>query len=138
MVWEMRVRDLEEEGWTTAFTDGSGLNDKAVGGFCSIPNRTDKERQLSYQGVGTWVQSLPTSMGNYPGPGNTHTHQHKPAGHTHQLQTCHPGAGKSRLGNGGTSLSNRGQNTTHPRHLGKQQARDLHSMGQRTQGYKGQ
>ena len=50
VVWEMRVRDLEEEGWTTAFTDGSGLNDKTAGGFCSNPNRTDKERQLEISG----------------------------------------------------------------------------------------
>ena len=50
VVWEMRVRDLEEEGWTTAFTDGSGLNDKAAGGFCSNPNRTDKERQPELSG----------------------------------------------------------------------------------------
>ena len=27
-VVEMRVRELEEEGWTTAFTDKSGLNIK--------------------------------------------------------------------------------------------------------------
>ena len=40
IVWEMRIRDLEEdEGWTTAFTDGSGLNNKAAGGFCSNPNK---------------------------------------------------------------------------------------------------
>ena len=52
VVWEMRVRDLEEEGWTTAFTDGSGLKDKAAGGFCSNPNRTDKERQPELSGSG--------------------------------------------------------------------------------------
>ena len=50
VVWEMRIRDLEEEGWTTAFTDGSGLNHKAAGGFCSNPNRTDKERQPETSG----------------------------------------------------------------------------------------
>ena len=34
------LRDLEEdEGWTTAFTDGSGLDNKAAGGFCSNPNK---------------------------------------------------------------------------------------------------
>ena len=38
VVWEMRIRDLEEEGWTTTFTDGSGLNLKAAGGFCPNPN----------------------------------------------------------------------------------------------------
>ena len=52
VVWEMRVRDLEEEGWTTAFTDGSGLKNKAAGGFCSNPNRTDKERQPEITGSG--------------------------------------------------------------------------------------
>src|SRR5258705_11750801 len=50
VVWEMRVRDLEEEGWTTAFTDGSGLKNKAAGGFCSNPNRTDKIRQPELSG----------------------------------------------------------------------------------------
>ena len=45
-VWETRIRDLEEKGWTMAFTNGSGLNYKAAGGFCSNPNRTDKEHQL--------------------------------------------------------------------------------------------
>ena len=40
IVWEIRIRDLEEdEGWTTAFTDGSGLDNKAAGGFCSNPNK---------------------------------------------------------------------------------------------------
>ena len=40
IVWEMRIRDLEEDqGWTTAFTDGSGLDNKAAGGFCSNPNK---------------------------------------------------------------------------------------------------
>ena len=40
VVWEMRIRDLEDEGWSTAFTDGSGLNLKAASGFCSNPNNT--------------------------------------------------------------------------------------------------
>ena len=45
IVWEMRIRDLEEEeGWTTIFTDGSGLENKAAGAFCSNPTRPDKER----------------------------------------------------------------------------------------------
>ena len=40
-----------------AFTDGSGLDDKGSGGFCSNPNRLDKDRQpdLSkdqYLGIG--------------------------------------------------------------------------------------
>ena len=48
----MRVRELEEEGWTTAFTDGSGLNDKAAGRFCSNPSRLDKERQPDMEGSG--------------------------------------------------------------------------------------
>ena len=35
----MRIRDLEgEHGWVTAFTDGSGLDNKAAGGSCSNPN----------------------------------------------------------------------------------------------------
>ena len=58
------MRDLEEEGWTTAFTDGSGLNDKAVGGFCSNPNRTYKEKQPELSGAGTYTQSPPTSTEN--------------------------------------------------------------------------
>ena len=41
VVWEMKVRELEEEGWTTAFTDGSGLNDKGARSFCPNPNRLD-------------------------------------------------------------------------------------------------
>ena len=52
VVWEMRVRELEEEGWTTAFTDGSGLKDKSAGGFCSNPIRTDKDRQPELSGSG--------------------------------------------------------------------------------------
>ena len=42
----MRIRELEEEeeGWTTAFTDGSGLDNKAAGGFCANPNRLNKEQ----------------------------------------------------------------------------------------------
>ena len=49
IVWEMRIRVLEE-GWTMAFTDGSGLDDKAAGGFCSNPNRLDKDRQPDLSG----------------------------------------------------------------------------------------
>ena len=41
IVWEMRARELEE-AWATAFTDGSGLDNKAVGGFCANPNRLTK------------------------------------------------------------------------------------------------
>ena len=34
VVWELRIRnELEEEGWTTCYTDGSGLEDKASGAF---------------------------------------------------------------------------------------------------------
>ena len=29
IMWGLRIRELEEEGWTTAFTDGSGLDSKA-------------------------------------------------------------------------------------------------------------
>ena len=46
----MRVRELEEEGWTIAFTEGSGLKDKVAGGFCTNPNRVDTERQLEMTG----------------------------------------------------------------------------------------
>ena len=46
------MRELEEEGWTTAFSDGSGLNDKAAGGFCSNSSRLDKERQPDLEGSG--------------------------------------------------------------------------------------
>ena len=49
VVWEMSIRELEE-GWTTAFTDGSGIDDKAAGGFCSNPNRLDKDRQPDLSG----------------------------------------------------------------------------------------
>ena len=52
IVWEMRIRDPEEEGWTTAFTDGSGLNDKAAGGFCANPKRLDTVRQPDLSGSG--------------------------------------------------------------------------------------
>ena len=45
IVWEMRIRDLEEEhGWVTAFTDGSGLDNKATGGFCANPNKLHKTK----------------------------------------------------------------------------------------------
>ena len=34
------IQDLEEdEGWTTSFTDGSGIDNKAAGAFCSNPNK---------------------------------------------------------------------------------------------------
>ena len=46
----MIVRDLEEEGWTMTFTDGSGLGSKAAGIFCSNPNRLDKDRQPDRSG----------------------------------------------------------------------------------------
>ena len=42
IVWEMRIRELKQ-GWATAFTDGSCLDDKAAGGFCGNPNRLDKD-----------------------------------------------------------------------------------------------
>ena len=48
IVWELRIRKLEEEeGWTTAFTDGSGLDNKAAGGFCSNPTRPAHQPNLS-------------------------------------------------------------------------------------------
>ena len=47
--WEMRIRELDE-GWTTVFTDGSGLDDKAAGGFCANPNKLDKDRQPDQSG----------------------------------------------------------------------------------------
>ena len=51
IVWEMRIRELEEEeGWTTTFTDGSGLNDTASGGYCSNPTRLDKGKQPDRSG----------------------------------------------------------------------------------------
>ena len=32
VIWELRIRrELEEEGWTACYTDGSGLDDKAAG-----------------------------------------------------------------------------------------------------------
>ena len=34
VVWDLRIRnELEEEGWTTCYTDGSGLENKASGAF---------------------------------------------------------------------------------------------------------
>ena len=48
IVWEMRIRDLEEdEGWTIGFTDGSGLDNKAAGGFCSNPNKPPQTLDLT-------------------------------------------------------------------------------------------
>ena len=46
IIWEMSIRELdeEEEGWTTAFTDGSGPDNNAVGGFCANLNRLDKKQ----------------------------------------------------------------------------------------------
>ena len=41
IVWEMRIRELEE-GWTTTFTEGCGLDNQASGSFCSNPNRLNK------------------------------------------------------------------------------------------------
>ena len=32
-VWDTRIRELEEEGWTTCYTDGSGLDNKGAGAF---------------------------------------------------------------------------------------------------------
>ena len=38
-------RELEEDQWrTTAFTDGSALDNKAAGGFCANPNKLDKNK----------------------------------------------------------------------------------------------
>ena len=90
VVWEMRVRDLEEEGWTTTFTDGSGLNNKATGGFCSNPNRTDKRRQLELSGS----EYLGTKATHFDGElegialaleqhSSTYTRRYSNAGHTH-------------------------------------------------------
>ena len=31
--WDLRIRELEEEGWTICYTDGSGLENKAAGAF---------------------------------------------------------------------------------------------------------
>ena len=40
IVWELRIRELEEEkGWTTAFTDGSGLDNMAAGSNCANPTK---------------------------------------------------------------------------------------------------
>ena len=47
IVWEMRIRELEGKEWTTTFTDGSGLDDKASGGFCSNPTNKDRQPDLS-------------------------------------------------------------------------------------------
>ena len=41
--WELE----EEEAWTTAFTDGSGLDNKAAGGFCSNLTRPAHQPNLS-------------------------------------------------------------------------------------------
>ena len=35
VVWELWIRDLEGEGWNIAFSDGSGLDGKAAGGYYS-------------------------------------------------------------------------------------------------------
>ena len=33
VIWDLRIRELEEEGWTVCYTDGSGLENKAAGAF---------------------------------------------------------------------------------------------------------
>src|SRR5258706_8643312 len=34
VVWDLRIRkELEEEGWTICYSDGSGLDDKAAGAY---------------------------------------------------------------------------------------------------------
>ena len=33
VVWDLHIRELEEEGWTTCYTDSSGLEDKVSGAF---------------------------------------------------------------------------------------------------------
>ena len=34
VAWELRIRrELEEEGWTTCYTDGSDFDDKAAGAY---------------------------------------------------------------------------------------------------------
>ena len=33
VIWDLRIRELEEEGWTTCYTDGSGLENKAAGAY---------------------------------------------------------------------------------------------------------
>ena len=32
-IWDLRIWELEEEGWTTCYTDSSGLENKASGAF---------------------------------------------------------------------------------------------------------
>ena len=35
-VWDLRIQELDEEGWTTCYTDGSGLGNKTAGAYtCS-------------------------------------------------------------------------------------------------------
>ena len=46
VAWELWIRrELEEEGWTTCYTDGSGLDDKAAGAYtrkCHLGFHEDK------------------------------------------------------------------------------------------------
>ena len=45
VAWELRIRELEEEGWTTCYTDGSGLEIKAEGAYtqkCHLGFHEDK------------------------------------------------------------------------------------------------
>ena len=65
IVWETRIRDLEEEeGWTIAFTDGSGLDDKAAGAFCSnLATRPDKEHNPEDLSNNSYHESHPHRRG---------------------------------------------------------------------------
>ena len=45
VVWDLRIRELEEEGWTVCYTDGSGLENKAAGAYtCSSHTGLHKDR----------------------------------------------------------------------------------------------
>ena len=46
VVWDLRIRELEEEGWTTCYTDGSGLENKASGAF-TRSNHTGLHKERS-------------------------------------------------------------------------------------------
>ena len=46
VIWDLRIRELEEEGWTTCYTDGSGLENKASGAF-TRPNYTGLHKERS-------------------------------------------------------------------------------------------
>ena len=54
VVWELRIRnELEEEAWTTCYTNGSGLDDKASGAFTRNSHTRFHENTTGSRYLGT-------------------------------------------------------------------------------------